>query len=232
MGTSYNPRIVTDGLILCLDAANKRSYPGSGSTWNDLSGKGNHFALSGPVFSENNASSYFEFGDDQGDYAYRSTTDVIGGLTDITVDMWILITTLQSQIAFLSYATSSFNNELLLFKNAGNIHHYWANSTVSTALNTAYYDAGNWINLVFRRNNSTANYSFNGIQRASMTGAGGDTIDTGGTLVFGQEQDSPGGGFDTSQDFPGYINSLKIYNRYLSNEEITKNYLATKGRFQ
>ena len=232
MGTSYNPRIVTDGLILCLDAANKRSYPGSGSTWNDLSGRGNHFTLSGPVFSENNASSYFEFGDNQGDYAYRSTTDVIGGLTDITVDMWILITTLQNEMVFLSYATSSFNNELLLFKNGGNIHHYWANSTVNTALNTSYYDAGNWINLVFRRNNSTANYSFNGIQRASMAGAGGDTIDTGGTLVFGQEQDSPGGGFTVGQDFPGYINSLKIYNRYLSNEEITQNYLATKGRFQ
>jgi hypothetical protein len=232
MGTSYNPRIVTDGLILCLDAANKRSYPGSGSTWNDLSGRGNHFTLSGPVFNENNASSYFEFGDNQGDYAYRSTTDVIGGLTDITVDMWILISNLPNQIAFLSYATSSFNNELLLFKNLGNIHHYWANSTVNTALSTSYYNTGNWINLVFRRNNSTANYSFDGIQRASMAGAGGDTIDTGGTLVFGQEQDSPGGGFDTGQDFPGYINSLKIYNRYLSNEEITQNYLATKGRFQ
>ena len=232
MGTSYNPRIVTDGLVLCLDAANKRSYPGSGSTWNDLSGRGNHFTLSGPVFSENNASSYFEFGDDQGDYAYRSTTDVIGGLTDITVDMWILITTLQSEIVFLSYATSSASNEFLLFKDGGNIRHFYSNFSVNAALSTSYYNTGNWINLVFRRNNSTANYFFNGIQRTSTAGAGGDTIDTGGTLVFGQEQDSPGGGFVNSQDFPGYINSLKIYNRYLSNEEITQNYLATKGRYQ
>ena len=231
MGTSYNPRIVTDGLILCLDAANKRSYPGAGNTWTDLSGRGNHFTLSGPVFSENNASSYFEFGDNQGDYAYRSTTDVIGGLTDITVDMWILITTLPTQIAFLSYATSSFNNEFLLFKNGDNIFHYWAGSNVPTTLSTSYYDTGNWINLVFRRSAPTAHYFFNGVQRASLT-ISADTIDTGGTLVFGQEQDSPGGGFDAGQDFPGYINSLKIYNRYLSNEEITKNYLATKGRFQ
>ena len=231
MGTSYNPRIVTDGLVLCLDAANKRSYPGSGSTWNDLSGRGNHFTLSGPVFSENNASSYFEFGDDQGDYAYRSTTDVIGGLTDITVDMWILITTLQSEIVFLSYATSSASNEFLLFKDGGNIRHFYSNFSVNAALSTSYYNTGNWINLVFRRNNSTANYFFNGIQRTSTVGTD-DYIDTGGTLVFGQEQDSPGGGFVNSQDFPGYINSLKIYNRYLSNEEITQNYLATKGRFQ
>ena len=231
MGTSYNPRIVTDGLVLCLDAANKRSYPGSGSTWNDLSGRGNHFTLSGPVFSENNASSYFEFGDNQGDYAYRSTTDVIGGIQYITVDMWILITTLQNELVFLSYATSSFNNEFLLFKDHGNIRHFFASSSVTTALSNSYYNTGNWINLVFRRGSSTVNYSFNGIQRASMAGTD-DIIDTGGTLVFGQEQDSPGGGFAIGQDFPGYINSLKIYNRYLSNEEITQNYLATKGRFQ
>jgi hypothetical protein len=38
MGISYNPRIITDGLVLCLDAANRKSYPGSGTTWFDLSG--------------------------------------------------------------------------------------------------------------------------------------------------------------------------------------------------
>ena len=38
MGINYSPKIVTDGLVLCLDAANPLSYPGSGSTWNDLSG--------------------------------------------------------------------------------------------------------------------------------------------------------------------------------------------------
>lgn len=36
MGTSYNPPIVTDGLVFCVDAANQRSYPKSGTTWSDL----------------------------------------------------------------------------------------------------------------------------------------------------------------------------------------------------
>ena len=40
MGISYNPRTITDGLVLCLDAANTKSYPGSGTTWADLSGNG------------------------------------------------------------------------------------------------------------------------------------------------------------------------------------------------
>jgi hypothetical protein len=41
MAISYNPRTITDGLVLCLDAGNSKSYPGSGTTWTDLSGNGN-----------------------------------------------------------------------------------------------------------------------------------------------------------------------------------------------
>jgi len=41
-----NPRIVTDSLVLMLDAANPKSYPGSGTLWNDISGNGRHATLS------------------------------------------------------------------------------------------------------------------------------------------------------------------------------------------
>jgi hypothetical protein len=41
MGLGHNPKIATDGLVLCLDAANQKSYPGSGTVWGDLSGNGN-----------------------------------------------------------------------------------------------------------------------------------------------------------------------------------------------
>ena len=42
MGLAHSPRIVTDGLVLLLDAGNTKSYPGSGTTWSDLSGNGNN----------------------------------------------------------------------------------------------------------------------------------------------------------------------------------------------
>ena len=58
MGTSYNPHIVSDGLVLCLDAANPRSYPGSGTSWYDLSGNGNNGTLvNGVGYSSDNAGS-------------------------------------------------------------------------------------------------------------------------------------------------------------------------------
>lgn len=58
MGSHYNPRVVTDGLVLHLDAANIRSYPRSGTTWTDLSGRGNNGTLvNGPTYNANNSGS-------------------------------------------------------------------------------------------------------------------------------------------------------------------------------
>lgn len=52
MGLYHSPRIITDGLIMYVDAANSKSYPGSGSTWFDISGNGNSLTLTGsPTFS-------------------------------------------------------------------------------------------------------------------------------------------------------------------------------------
>ena len=45
MGIFYNTSVVRNGLILHLDAANRKSYPGTGTTWTDLSGQNNHFTL-------------------------------------------------------------------------------------------------------------------------------------------------------------------------------------------
>ena len=54
---SYSPHIVTDGLVLCLDAANPRSYPGSGTTWYDLSGNGYNCELANTTFNTNHGGS-------------------------------------------------------------------------------------------------------------------------------------------------------------------------------
>lgn len=58
MAIAYNPKIVIDGLVLCLDAANQKSYPGSGTTWFDISGNGNNFTIDDSGFTYN-SSGYF-----------------------------------------------------------------------------------------------------------------------------------------------------------------------------
>ena len=52
MSVNYNPATPSNGLVLCLDSRNPRSYPGSGTTWFDISGNNNHGTLvNGPVFT-------------------------------------------------------------------------------------------------------------------------------------------------------------------------------------
>ena len=55
MSLHHYPKIVTNGLVLCLDAANPSSYPGTGTTWNDLIGNTNSTLVNGPTYSSSNA---------------------------------------------------------------------------------------------------------------------------------------------------------------------------------
>ena len=69
MALSHSPKIVTDGLVLCLDAGDRKSYSGSGTTWTDRSGEGNNGTLvNGPTFDSGNGGSiYFDGGNDDCD---------------------------------------------------------------------------------------------------------------------------------------------------------------------
>ena len=64
MANLYGPRIVTDGLVLHLDAGNRKSYPGNGSTWYDLSGQDNHlyWTSPAPVFTTDQNQPVFDTG--------------------------------------------------------------------------------------------------------------------------------------------------------------------------
>jgi len=75
MALSHGPPIITNGLVLCLDAADRNSYPGSGTTWTDLSGRGNTGTLTnGPTYSSSNGGSIVFDGVD--DYIQFSTVSV------------------------------------------------------------------------------------------------------------------------------------------------------------
>ena len=65
MALHHSPRVVTDGLVLCLDAASRESYPGSGTVWTDLAGSNNGTLTNGPTFnSANGGSIVFDWSND------------------------------------------------------------------------------------------------------------------------------------------------------------------------
>jgi len=76
MSLSHSPSIVRNGLVLYLDAANSRSYPGTGTTWTDLSGNENNFTLFGGAAynSQNNGGLIFDGTDDYAEVTNNSNT--------------------------------------------------------------------------------------------------------------------------------------------------------------
>lgn len=77
MGLGHGSSIVRSGLVLHLDAANKKSYPGTGTAWNDLSGKNNNATLNNaPTFSNNRL--YFNGTDESAVVTYDATDFTFG----------------------------------------------------------------------------------------------------------------------------------------------------------
>jgi len=86
MGFSFGKSIVTEGLVFYLDAANKQSYPGSGTTWTDIIGTNNGTLNNNPSFDNSNAGNIDFDGTD--DYISLGTT-LGNAFTSITVSAWV-----------------------------------------------------------------------------------------------------------------------------------------------
>jgi hypothetical protein len=94
MGISYNPRIVTDGLVLALDAGNTKSYPGSGTTWTDLSGRGNTATMYGSVPFSTDVAPCFDFATATGvasnsSLGFTFGSNMIPTTGDFTFSCWV-----------------------------------------------------------------------------------------------------------------------------------------------
>lgn len=90
MALNYGPTIVTDGLQVLLDASDRNSYPGSGTTWYDLSGNNKHFTLDNTGITWN-SSGYFSLAN--GGAVYNGSTSTS---SNSTLVFWMKTTDLQS----------------------------------------------------------------------------------------------------------------------------------------
>ena len=101
------PNIVTDGLILALDAANPNSYPKSGTTWYDLSGNNNHVTLyNSPIY---NSQGWLSF-DGIDDYARTTNTLNLSSTNKVTVSFVFKPNIYSGNIKLLYEHTADFNS--------------------------------------------------------------------------------------------------------------------------
>jgi hypothetical protein len=228
MAFSRGPNIVTDGLVLALDAANPKSYPGTGTAWNDLSGNGNNGTLvNGPTFNSENLGSIVFDGVD--DYVnINSVRNTIIGNTNITISFWInFISFFDTFDCFLGVNTSSGGNRFLLgVRNTGSI--VVNRSGVDNITSTGIIDAGAWYNISVSNNSSgIANLVVNGIKNNEITQTLTIPFASNDTWTIGAEYDSSSlGDFINAK-----VSQVQIYNRILSDSEVLQNYNATKSRY-
>ena len=229
---SYLGGIVTQGLVLDLDAAKRDSYPGTGTAWRDISGNGNNGTLiNGPTFNPGNGGSIVF--DGMNDYVqYETSLDpYISGNRDFTIELWVYKNTSGDGMIFSSW--DDIPNRKFYIGYIGNTARFVVSSTGSDfAIAQAGVLTNNtWHHIVITRagvegNSGVKIYINNILQILSFTGTF-SSITTNSVLY------RIGNRVESSNPFPllGKVSLLKTYNRALSSTEILQNFNATKTRF-
>lgn len=236
MGIAYNPSIVSSGLVLCLDAANPRSYSGTGTTWTDLSSSSNNGALTnGPTYSSSN----------KGAIVFDGTDDIVtGSITgsiftgNFTQTAWIYkLNANQIWQGIFTNSSPATNFTYLMTFGNGSVDAPFNSvgvNQVGVQNGGVFLDIGThinkWLYIVISKSSSTLNiYCYKD----------GTLLQNSGTITWNS------GNFATTNNyqigrhwasggvipFQGNVSQITVYNKALSAAEITQNYNATRSRF-
>jgi hypothetical protein len=202
MALQHSPSIVTNGLILCLDAANPRSYSGTGTVWNDVSGRDNHHTIAGaPTFSNGR---FTLNGTTQG---FSRLAAMNGVTTTCTVVLWYST----ADVTEL-WARGNQNNSYYLSASYGNDYY---NSNCGTPIN--------YVDLALTTNPSTPiNYKNDIFHMWEAKGVDFVTVPWTAYEWFGYPDPWP---------LVGTVSAIMIYNRTLTAAESAQNYAAYRGRY-
>jgi hypothetical protein len=225
----YGSPIITDGLIMALDAGNFVSYPGSGTTWKDLTTNGTNGTLTnGTTFNSSDGGSIVFDGTD--DYMVVPTFSN-KPTTAITCESWIKPTKLTVSGTIRGGAISSSNSMYLGIidsTDGGNTFSmHWANQTNNSRVSNWNGSIPNnsWSYLVGTYDGTMARAYLNGVEIWSTPQTGTIPDATYYVGTYG------GSVVDGTHNFNGHIPIARIYNRALTPQEISQNYNAAKSRF-
>ena len=213
MAFNNGPRIVTNGLVLCLDASDRNSYPGSGTTWYDVSNNGNHATLTnGPTFSTSNGG-IFTF-DGSNDYADVSLNLRNSNNTVLVIGRYVTLT-----------------GRIL-----GGISNNYLCGTWST-YTSQFYGEG-WISGPFGSQDTNWHIYQGSTNNGGAGTSGGTQFYNNGTglVTNGSGGYGPNGiRIGSDGQFNEYANCqvayVAAYNRCLTADEFIQNYNALKSRF-
>jgi hypothetical protein len=234
MGLYHSPRIVTNGLVLALDAADRNSYVSGSTTWYDLAGSNNGTLTNGPTYSSANGGSITFDGVDD----VVITPIVNLNSFEFTMNMWFKYQPLGAIRFLLDFKGTTPNNLLGIYITPGNLlilddrdGPVVPGGDISAIQSVSSIPSNTWINLTATVNRNLGagnedNFYLNGTPFAS-TYAYSDNLNTAYASNPFYIGNVSGSGFP----YKGDIALTQIYNRALSADEIQQNFNALRGRF-
>jgi hypothetical protein len=233
MGLSYNPSSVSDGIVLYLDAANPRSYAGTGTTWYDISGNSNNATFVDSPTYLSVPQPYFNF-DGVNDYMRIVRSPSMSPTSGLTQEVWFNYTSIPATTIFigLQYGAST-NNTYALFKDANLIYGGVNTSGSFNAIGTGTTNlVGNrWYHFVHTYDGSTQKLYLDGVLMTTGSQSGTIQYDVNNTRVLIGADDNSGYNSGASYPHPGKMGQVRIYNRGLSSTEVLRNYNAQRKRY-
>lgn len=217
MGIAYNTSLVRGGLVLHLDAANVKSYAGTGTVWNDLSGNGINGTINGsPTFSNN----YFDI---TGDTTYISIPNATlnPGTNEFTYSTWVNFDSTDGVDTIFENGSWT---DTLLFRFETNQFTVYAEGSLRGTL-TWTPVTGSWVNLVLRRKAGIVDLKVNNVSSGTPFSMTTD-INLANTNLFLMKSQHTTGQFTN-----GKISYFSVYNRGLTDSEIRQNFEAIRGRY-
>lgn len=209
-------KTISSGSVLYVDAAQLRSYPGSGTTWTDLSGNGRNGTLTnGPTFNSANGGSIVLDGSND----HISFGSNINTNATFTLEFWAMRTSNTTPTLFSGTTASGYLQIRMNSTNVSLVRSFIAElgnfgASTATSLNIIY-------NIVITRTGSSYVCFINGTQQGTLTTT--QTYTTTNTTI--------GINSSNSEPFTGRIYRFRHYDRVLTATEILNNYNAIKSRF-
>jgi hypothetical protein len=228
---SHSPSLILPGLVLCLDAANSKSYPGSGTTWTDLSGRGNAATMFGSVPFSTDVAPCFDFATATGGTAANSSlgftfgSNMIPTTGDFTFSCWVK-------------NPNASAGQTGLFSNAGGADGYrfgvglngiyvliGPNYTEFVTSFSSTLSSSLWYNVVavFSRNTASILLYLNGVFQNSTGIPASQTAMQNGAPGLVRSA--------CCGIYTGKLANFSAYNRALTAQEIQQNFNALRSRF-
>lgn len=221
---AYLGGIVTQGLVLALDAAKRDSYPGTGTAWNDISGNRNNGTLiNGPTFnSDNGGSIVFDGTNDRLTTTYTTST-----LNNVSFEIWYKWNGVVAYNPLLYIGNINQNGYGLVLSNGssgtGNrIAIAMANVAYNILSSSVTLNSSSWNHLVVTRDTTTISLYNNGSFFASST----SNPIVGANMAIGYPDSS-----NSYTGAGGNLSIMRFYTKCLTSSEVLQNYNATKNRY-